>query len=307
MNFQQLRSVREAIRRDFNLTEVANALYTSQPGVSRQIRELEDELGIEIFERNGKRLVGLTEPGTEILRIVERLLLEAENLKRAGAEFTNRATGELVIATTHNQARYRLPQAIKAFRERFPGVRLALHQQSPERIVEALREGTADIGIATESLAQEPELVAFPSYEWNHVVVVPRDHPLAAAEQPGLDELARHPLITYDSRFAGRKRIDAAFAHAGLAPEVVLTAMDADVIKTYVNVGLGVGIIASMALDPERDVALHAIDAGYLFGANVTRIAVRKGAYLRGFAYDFIEHFAPQLTRAAMRTAIQAE
>ncbi|XHO04949.1 hypothetical protein ACEQUB_01844 [Ralstonia syzygii] len=234
MNFQQLRSIREAVRRQFNLTEVANALYTSQPGVSRQIRELEDELGVEIFERYGKRLTGLTEPGREIVRIVERLLLEAENLRQAGEEFSGRQSGRLTVATTHTQARYALPKVVQAFRKSYPHVTLALQEASPSHIVELLLTGQADIGVATEAVANEPGLTSFEAYRWRHVLVVSPDHPLTKNPLPTLEDVAQYPLITYDAGFTGRRNIDAAFTGAGLYPEIVLTAMDADVIKTYV-------------------------------------------------------------------------
>ncbi|MPZ44466.1 MAG: CysB family HTH-type transcriptional regulator [Betaproteobacteria bacterium] len=307
MNFQQLRSVREAIQRNFNLTEVAEALFTSQPGVSRQIRELEDELGVAIFERRGKRLTGLTEPGKEIARIIERLLGEQDNLRCAGEEFANQTTGRLTIATTHTQARYALPPVIRGFRKRYPQVRLHLQQSAPDQIARSVLEGKADLGIATEALEGHPELVAFPSYPWNHIVVVPAQHPLLQAKVLTLPLLAKHPLITYEAGFTGRPHIDEAFAKQLIEPEIVLTAMDADVIKTYVADGLGVGIIASMAFEPEQDKALRALEAKHLFPSNMTRLAMRRGAYLRGFAYAFIELFAPQLTRAAIDKAMQGE
>ncbi|MBY4898035.1 CysB family HTH-type transcriptional regulator [Cupriavidus sp. AU9028] len=304
MNFQQLRSIREAVRRQFNLTEVANALYTSQPGVSRQIRELEEELGVEIFERYGKRLTGLTPPGREIVRIVERLLLEAENLKQAGDEFAGRHTGRLTVATTHTQARYALPRVVTAFRRSYPHVTLALQEASPAHIVELLLSGQADIGIATEALASEPALTAFDAYSWQHVLVVAPQHPLTLVPQPTLEDVAGFPLITYDAGFTGRRRIDAAFADAGLHPEIVLTALDADVIKTYAELDLGVGIIASMAYDERKDSGLVRIDAGHLFQSNTTSVAVRRGAYLRGYAQSFIQLFAPHLSPQAVSSVL---
>lgn len=307
MNFQQLRSVREAARRNFNLTEVANALFTSQPGVSRQIRELEEELGVVIFERNGKRLTGLTEPGKGILRIVERLLVEAENLRHASEEFAAQDSGTLTVAVTHTQARYALPQAVQAFREAFPNVRIALQQSAPEHIAEWVVSGRADIGIATEGLSAYGELVSFPCYRWSHLVVVPDGHALLNRTPLRLEDLAQHPLITYDVGFTGRGHIDAAFMEAGLAPDIVLTAMDSDVIKQYVALGMGVGVVASMAFDHGRDRGLRAIESSHLFAPNVTRLAVRKGAYLRSYAYHFIERFAPGVTRADIERALQPE
>ena len=233
MNFQQLRSVREAARRGYNLTEVANALFTSQPGVSRQIRELEEELGIDIFERNGKRLTGLTEPGKEVLHIVERLLLEAENLQRAGETYSGKTTGTLSIAATHTQTRYVLPRAVQHFRTAFPDVRIALQQSAPEHIAEWVLSGKADIGIATEGLSRFEGLVSFPCYEWHHVIVVPDGHPLLAAKSVTLELLAEYPLITYDIGFTGRSHIDQAFTEQQISPDIVLTAMDSDVISGY--------------------------------------------------------------------------
>jgi LysR family cys regulon transcriptional activator len=307
MNFQQLRSVRETARRGFNLTEVAGVLHTSQPGVSRQIRELEDELGVEIFVRAGKRLTGLTPPGEAILPIVERLLHDAENLKRAGDEFSAQTSGRLSIAATHTQARYALPQVVRDFRRLYPQVTLNLHQGSPTQIAQMLLGGEADIGVATEGLAHYEQLVALPCYRWTHSVVVPPDHELLDGQPLTLQRLARHPIITYDVGYTGRTHIDEAFARAGLQPSVVLSAMDADVIKTYVELGMGVGIVASLAFDPERDRNLRALDARALFEVNLTRLAIRRGAWLRGYVYAFVEAFAPTLTRTVVEAAMRGE
>jgi LysR family transcriptional regulator, cys regulon transcriptional activator len=305
MNFQQLRSIREAARRGYNLTEVANVLFTSQPGVSRQIREMEDELGVEIFERNGKRLVGLTEPGKAILHIIERLLLEAENLRQAGQEYSGESIGTLSVATTHTQARYALPRVVSSFRSDFPNVRIALQQSSPEHIAEWVISGKADVGIATEGLSQFEELVSFPCYRWHHLVVVPAGHALASGGKLTLKALAEHPLITYDAGFTGRGHIDQAFREAGLSTDIVLTAMDSDVIQQYVALGMGVGIIASMAMEKNGgNHGLQAIEAAHLFAPNVTRIAVRRGAYLRSYIYDFILRLSPELTRADIERAL---
>jgi len=308
VNFQQLRSVREAARRGFNLTEVAAMLHTSQPGVSRQIRELEDELGLQIFVRAGKRLTGLTAPGEALLPIVERLLEEAGNLKRAGDDFAQQGRGTLRIAATHSQARYALPHAVRDFRAGHPQVALHMHQGSPHQIARLLLDDGADVGIATEALAQYDELVALPCYSWTHAVVVPPDHELAGLAQRGstltLQQLVRFPIVTYESGYTGRAHIDAAFQKAGLTPDVVLQAMDADVIKTYVELGLGVGIVAAIAFDVSRDHLLRAIDARHLFAANMTRLAVRRGSYLREYVYDFIATFAPPLTKALVQRAL---
>ncbi|HWK38745.1 MAG TPA: CysB family HTH-type transcriptional regulator [Hyphomicrobium sp.] len=306
MNFQQLRIIREAVRRNFNLTEVANALYTSQSGVSRHIKDLEDELGVELFVRRGKRLLGLTGPGQELVPIVERLLLDAKNIKRLADQFSQRDEGDLTIATTHTQARYALPPVVVKFKEAFPNVRLILHQASPKEIMSMLLEGSADIGVATEALEDNPEIAAFPYYSWEHAVIVPAGHPLAADEPMTLEKIADWPIITYDAGFTGRPHIDAAFQAAGIEPDIVMTALDADVIKTYVELGLGVGIIASMAYDGSRD-SVKLLASKNLFARNTSRIAVRRGRYLRGYAYKFIELCSPELTETAVRTKLSPE
>jgi LysR family cys regulon transcriptional activator len=304
MNFQQLRYVRETVRQGLNLTEAASALHTSQPGVSKQIRELEQELGVEIFERRGKRFVALTEAGKRIVEIVDHVLQELENLKRLGREFGAKDAGSLTVATTHTQARYSLPQVIAEFRARYPKVHLSLLQGNPKAIAQMVIRGEADLAIATESLDHFPELLALPGYQWSHCVVVPPEHPLAEVERLALEDLARFPIITYSAEFAGRSHIDEAFAAKGLPVDVVLAAIDSDVIKTYVELGLGVGVIAAMAFDARRDRGLRAVDARHLFRTNTTRIAVRRGGYLRGFVYDFIQQFAPHLTRTVVEQAM---
>ncbi len=306
MNFQQLRSVRETVKCGFNLTEVADTLYSSQPGVSRQIRELEEELGIDIFVRHGKRLTGLTPPGSALIPIIERLLDDAENLRRVGADFSTSTQGRLSVAATHSQARYALPPAVRDFRELFPGVTFQLHQGSPKQVAEMLISGEAELGVATEALAEHPKLVTLPCYRWTHSVVVPPDHPLTTLEgRITLEDLVRYPLITYEVGYTGRSHIDQGFAQVGLQPNVVLTAMDADVIKTYVELGMGVGIVASIAVDPDRDRHLHVIDAGHLFEINTTRLAIKRGAWLRGYVFSFIETFAPSLTKEEVLRALQ--
>lgn len=311
MNFQQLRSIRETARCGYNLTEVANVLFTSQPGVSRQIRELEEELGVDIFERNGKRLTGLTDPGRGILQIIDRLLVEAENLQRASREYTEQEIGTLAVATTHTQARYMLPKVVQAFRTAFPKVRIALQQSSPEHIAEWVISGKSDVGIATEGLSQFEELVSFPCYRWHHAIVVPDGHPLLEKSPVTLADLAEYPLITYDLGFTGRGHIDDAFKQADLSTDIVLTAMDSDVIQQYVALGLGIGLVASMALQHREGNTLTAnglkvIDGAHLFAQNVTRLAVRRGAYLRSYTYDFIQQFAPELSRADIEKAMKA-
>ncbi len=304
MNLQQLRYVRETVRQGLNLTEAARVLHTSQPGVSKQIKELEGELGVRIFDRRGKRFAGLTEPGQRIAEIAERVLAEVDNLRSVGQEFADEEAGRFAIATTHTQARYALPAVVTAFRRRYPRVRLQLLQGNPTAIGRMVIAGEADVAIATEALDHFPELLALPGYQWQHCVVTPHGHRLLDGGRLRLEALAQEPLITYSPEFAGRSHIDEAFAAKGLACDVVLAAVDSDVIKSYVELGLGVGIIAAMAFDPERDRGLRAIDAGHLFRTNTTRIAVRRGAYLRAYVYDFIERFAPQLTRKAVDQAM---
>lgn len=304
MNLQQLRYVHEVARRGLNVSGAAAALYTSQPGISKQIRLLEDELGLTIFERSGKRLTAVTEPGKLVVDIAARVLGDLQNLKRVGDDYGGEAGGTLDVATTHTQARYALPAVVKRFMEQFPGVRLRLHQGNPEQVAEWTLRGDADIGIATESLDLRPGLVTLPCYQWSHVVIAPTGHPILTGGTLTLSALSRYPLITYDPSFTGRSRIDVAFERAGLDANIVLAAIDADVIKTYVTLGLGLGIIAEMAFDPVRDVGLGAVLARGLFEPSTTRLAFRRGAYLRKFDYQFIELFAPQLSRKMVRTAI---
>lgn len=304
MNLQQLRYLNEVARRDLNISSAAAALYTSQPGISKQIRLLEEELGIEIFVRSGKRLVALTEPGKVVLDIARRLLLEADNLKQAGEEFRRQDSGHLTIATTHTQARYALPPVVKRFLNRHPGVSLGLHQGNPTQIAEQVLNGEADLAIATEALMNYAELVALPCYEWHHCVVVPPKHPLLGEKKLTLAKLAQYPIVTYDVAFSGRGKIDEAFARAGITPDIALTAIDADVLKTYVELGLGIGIVAEMAFIPERDRHLRKIVADHLFRANTTLLALRRNEYLRGYTSDFIELFAPHLTRDAVANAM---
>jgi LysR family cys regulon transcriptional activator len=304
MNLQQLRFLNEIVRQGLNISEAAQALYTSQPGISKQIKLLEEELGIEIFVRNGKRIVAITEPGKAVLAISQRMLRDAGNLKQVSEEFHSQNSGSLTIATTHTQARYALPSTVKQFIKRYPGVKLGLHQGSPTQIAEQVLSGEADIGIATESLALYDELVTLPCYEWNHCVIAPLHHPLLAEKKLTLAKIAQYPIITYDFAFAGRNKINAAFEAANIQPIIALTAIDADVIKTYVELGLGIGILAKMAFIPERDKQLRMVDAGHLFKPSTTRIAIRKNEYLRGYTYDFIELFAPHLTRAVVAKAM---
>ena len=304
MNLQQLRFLNEIVRQGLKISDAASALYTSQPGISKQIKLLEEELGIEIFVRNGKRIVAITEPGKAVLEIAQRMLHDAGNLKQVAEEFHSQNSGSLTIATTHTQARYALPPTVKQFIKRYPGVKLGLHQGSPTQIAEQVLAGEADIGIATESLALYDELVTLPCYEWNHCVIAPLKHPLLAEKKLTLVKIAQYPIITYDFAFAGRNKINAAFEAADIQPNIALTAIDADVIKTYVELGLGIGILAKMAYVPERDKHLRMMDAGHLIKPSTTRVAIRKNEYLRGYTYDFIELFAPHLTRAVVAKAM---
>ena len=306
MKLQQLRCLAEVVRRGLNVSEAAEALHTSQPGVSKQIRALEDELGVQVFARHGKRLVAVTEPGKAVVAIAERILNEAQNLRRAGAEFANDKLGTLTVGATHTQARYALPKAVAAFKRRYPKVELVIHQGNPTQICEQVLAGEADMAVATEMIANYPELVSLPVYRWNRCVVVPPRH--ALLKHPlTLDALAQYPIVTYDFAFANRSLMQKAFETRGLAPHIVLSAQDSDVIKTYVELGLGVGVLAKMAFDPKRDRTLRAIDASHLFESSTTRLGVKRGAYLRRYAYEFIELFAPHLPRAIVERAVRGE
>jgi LysR family cys regulon transcriptional activator len=304
MKLQQLRFVKEVIRAGFNVSVAAEELHTAQPGVSNQIQLLEQELNVQIFERKGKRLTGLTKPGQVIVAMIERVLREIDNIKQVGEEFSNETGGTLSIATTHTQARYALPNVIKAFTQRFPKVRLDIHQGNPTQVSEMAAAGVTDIAIATEAIEFFPELIMLPCYEWNRCVVAPPDHPILNQQPLTLEAIAQYPIVTYDFAFAGRSKINKAFEAKGLKPNVVLTAIDSDVIKTYVELGLGIGILAKMAYDPNRDAHLAMLDAGHLFEPSMTRIGIRRGAYLRGYAYAFIELFAPHLDRKTVDAAM---
>ena len=307
MKLQQLRYICEVARHNLNLSNAAEALFTSQPGISKQIRSLEEELGVDIFVRHGKRVVAVTEPGQAILEIAQRVLKDVENLRQVGEEFTEEDSGHLTIATTHTQARYALPHVIQRFTKRYPGVRLSLRQGSPTQISELVTSGEADIAIATEAIEFYEDLVMLPCYEWNRCVLVPPGHPLLQARKLTLQAMADFPIVTYDFAFTGRSKMNQAFADKGLTPNVVLTAIDADVIKTYVELGLGIGIVAMMAYDPKRDTHLRAMDASHLFEPSTTRIGIRKNSYLRGYTYEFIEMVAPHLTRRVVDDAMHGK
>lgn len=297
MKIRQLHYVLEVAKRGLNVTAAAEALFTSQPGVSKQLKLLEDELGVDIFVRNGKHLAEVTPAGKRILAYAEKLLAEADNIRSVAKEFRQTDQGDLTIATTHTQARYALPQVIQGFRKQYPKVALHLHQGSPPQIAKMAAEGEADFAIATEAIHHFEQLVMLPCYQWNRCVLVPPGHPLAMIKRLTLKQLSEHPIITYTFGFTGRSKLDQAFAAHGLKPEVVLTAVDADVIKTYVRAGLGIGIVADMAWDPRTDSDLIRLDADHLFEASVTHIGFRRSLFLRGFMYDFIGTFAPHLNR----------
>ncbi len=297
MNLQQLRYLIAVVDHGLNVSDAADALYTSQPGVSKQIRQLEDELGVTVFVRQGKRLASMTPAGEVVVATARRALREIQNMKRVADEFRAEDTGVLAIATTHTQARYVLPRVLPAFAARYPKVRVVLHQGNPRQVAEATAGGEVDLGIATEALGDYPELVLLPCYTWNRCVLVPKGHPLAKAKgKLTLEALARYPIITYDFQFTGRTQINAAFAAQGLEPNIVLTALDADVIKTYVEMGMGVGIVAQMAYDAKKDQAFEMLDASHLFAPSTTRLALRRNVFVRGYVYAFIELFVPRYT-----------
>ena len=304
MNLHQFRFVQEAARRNLNLTEAAKALHTSQPGVSKAIIELEEELGIDIFARHGKRLKRITEPGQHVLKSIEVIMREVGNLKRIGEQFSAQDSGTLSIATTHTQARYVLPVPVARLREAYPKVNISLHQTTPDQVARMVIDEVAEIGMATESLADYPELVTLPCYEWEHVLVLPPGHPLTQKERIGLDDIAHEPLITYHPTFTGRGKIDQAFATRRLQPRIALEAIDSDVIKTYVRLGLGIGIVAEMAMreDPLGDLVVRPV--GHLFGQSVARVAFKRGAYLRNFVYKFAELLSDRLSRGLIARAM---
>lgn len=308
MNLHQFRFVQEAARRGLNLTETAKALHTSQPGVSKAILELEEELGVDVFTRHGKRLKRITEPGLQVLKSIDIIMREVGNLKRIGEEFSLQDAGTLSIAATHTQARYMLPEPVAALRKRFPKVNVSMHQGTPNDVARMLLDESADIGMATESIHEIDGLVTLPCYEWQHVLVLPASHPLAAVERPTLEQLAAEPLVCYQAAFTGRRRIDAAFAQRRLVPNFVLEAIDSDVLKTYVRLGLGVGIVAEMAVrddPPGGDLVTRPL--GYLFGQNISHVAFKRGAYLRNFVYSFAELLSDRLNRSLISRAMGSE
>lgn len=300
MKLHQLKYVHEVARQGLSISAAAEALHTSQPGVSKQIQLLEEELNLQIFQRNGKRLTGVTEPGKHIIKLAATVMLEMQNIKRVGDEFSKVETGSFTIATTHTQARYKLPTAVKLFMETYPHVKLNIHQGNPSQVTAMVANGEADIGIATEAISQDDRLLCLPCYEWNRCVVVPKGHRLINASPLMLAQIASYPLITYDFAFTGSTTVSKVFHDAGVLPNVVLSAIDADVIKTYVNLGLGIGLIASMAFDEERDTNLVKLDCSHLFPPSTTYLGVRKDAFMRGYIYGFIELLSPKFNRRAV-------
>lgn len=307
MNLQQLKYLCAIVDNGLNVSDAAEALFTSQPGISKQIRQMEDELGLQIFVRQGKRLAALTPAGEIVVATARRALRELQNLKRVADEFRAEDTGTLAIATTHTQARYVLPKVLSEFSTRYPKVRLVLHQGNPRQVAEYTAGGDVDVGIATEALSDYPELVTFPCYRWNRCVIVPKGHALSRQKPLTLEAVARYPIVTYDFAFTGRSAINAAFAAKDVQPNVVLTALDTDVIKTYVELGMGVGIVAEMAYDAAKDASFDCLDASHLFAASTTRLALRRGVFLRGYIYAFITLFAPQYGRGAIDAALAGE
>jgi len=305
MKLHQLRYLHEVARQDLNITSAAEALFTSQPGVSKQIQLFEEEIGLQVFQRNGKRLTGITEPGAQILAIAAKVILDIDNIKRVGEEFSDVEAGTLTIATTHTQARYKLPSVVKAFMTSYPNVKLNIHQGNPKQVAEQVANGDADVGIATEYISDFENLLCLPCYTWNRCVVVPHEHPLLLDGVLTLKKLAAYPLITYDFGFTGGTLVSKTFSDAGLSPNVVLTAIDADVIKTYVTLGLGVGLLADMAYDAGRDANLVKVDVSHLFPDSTTYLGVRKDAFLRAYMYGFIELISPQFNRQAVNAALK--
>lgn len=305
MKLQQLRYIWEVAHHDLNVSATANSLYTSQPGISKQIRLLEDELGVEVFARSGKHLTHVTKAGEAILQSAGEILRKAESIKQIAQEFSDPKKGSLSIATTHTQARYALPSVIASFMKRYPDIAMHMHQGSPMQIAEMAADGTVDFAIATEALELFNDLVMFPCYRWNRCILVPKDHPLCQVSKLTLKDVAKYPIVTYVFGFTGRSKLDDAFIKQGLAPRVVFTATDADVIKTYVRLGLGIGIVAHMAYEPAMDSDLVALDASHLFESSVTRIGIRRGTFIRGYMYDFIEAFAPHLKKELVMEAFE--
>lgn len=307
MKFHQLRYVHEVVKQHLNISAASESLHTSQPGVSKQIQLLEEELGLQIFQRNGKRLIGVTEPGRKIVEMAAKVVLDMQNIKRVGDEYSRQDSGEMSIATTHTQARYRLPAAVKQFMQQYPEVKLTIHQGNPLQVTEMVASGEADVGIATESISQDERLTCLPCYQWNRCLVVQPEHPLASKAHVTLKDLVAYPLITYDFAFTGGTLVSKTFHDAGLQPNVVFTAIDADVIKTYVNLGLGVGLIANMAYEASRDAPLKSLDCSHLFPDSTTYLGVRRDAFLRDYMLNFITMLSPQHDKRSVQRIVHQD
>jgi LysR family cys regulon transcriptional activator len=305
MKLQQLRCIFEVVQNDFNISKAANFLHTSQPGVSKQIQLLEDEVGVQIFQRNGKRLTGLTEPGQQVFDSIAEIIREEKNIKRVSEEYEKKDTGNFTIATTHTQARYKLPNVVEEFVKKYPKINLNIHQGNPSQVTEQIVNGDADVGIATESIGLHDKIFCIPCYSWNRIIVMPKSHPLNEEKIITLEHLATYPLITYDYAFTGSTIVSKVFKESNLKPNIMLTAIDADVIKTYVNLNLGIGLIAEMAFDSSKDIDLISRDVSHLFPLSTTYLGIRKDTFIRASTFDFIKMFTPQMSEHELRQYLQ--
>jgi len=305
MKLQQLRCIFEVVQNDFNISKAANSLHTSQPGVSKQIQLLEDEVGVQIFQRNGKRLTGLTEPGQQVFDSISEIIREEKNIKRVSEEYEKKDTGNFTIATTHTQARYKLPNVVEEFVKKYPKINLNIHQGNPSQVTEQIVNGDADVGIATESIGLHDKIFCIPCYSWNRIIVMPKSHPLNEEKIITLEHLATYPLITYDYAFTGSTIVSKVFKESNLKPNMMLTAIDADVIKTYVNLNLGIGLIAEMAFDSSKDIDLVSRDVSHLFPLSTTYLGIRKDTFIRASTFDFIKMFTPQMSEHELRQYLQ--
>ena len=305
MKLQQLRCIFEVVQNDFNISKAANSLHTSQPGVSKQIQLLEDEVGVQIFQRNGKRLTGLTEPGQQVFESIAEIIREEKNIKRVSEEYEKKDTGNFTIATTHTQARYKLPNVVEEFVKKYPKINLNIHQGNPSQVTEQIVNGDADVGIATESIGLHDKIFCIPCYSWNRIIVMPKSHPLNEEKIITLEHLATYPLITYDYAFTGSTIVSKVFKESNLKPNIMLTAIDADVIKTYVNLNLGIGLIAEMAFDSSKDIDLVSRDVSHLFPLSTTYLGIRKDTFIRASTFDFIKMFTPQMSEHELRQYLQ--
>jgi LysR family cys regulon transcriptional activator len=305
MKLQQLRCVYQIVQNDFNISKAAEFLHTSQPGVSKQIQLLEDEVGIKIFQRNGKRLTGLSDAGIDLYKSISEIIREVSNIKNISHEHENDDAGSFTIATTHTQARYKLPKVVEAFVKKYPKIDLNIHQGDPSQVTEQILKGDADVGIATESIGHNANIICIPCYSWNRVLVFPKNHALSSIKEITLQNIASYPMITYDYAFTGSTIVSKVFKEANISPNIMLTAIDADVIKTYVELNLGVGLIAEMAYDKNKDSALETRDVSHLFPTSTTYIGIRKETFVRGFVYEFIKMFTPDITDFDLRNFLK--